>query len=389
MVPISYSIRSLGQRKATTAAAAFGVGAVVAVLSGVLMLMNSIERTLGRSGAENVAIVMRDGADAELSSGIESEDVAIIEAAPQVRSRGGGTPDSTEELVAVLAMEKSDGTGLSNMTIRGVPDDVFDFRTTAHIVEGREARPGADEVVVGSAIAGNFEGVELNGTFELRNNRPVRVVGIFEDPGTAYESEVWSDLETARDAFGRQGLVSSVRVRLRSASDFESYKEEVESNRQLGLQVLRETEYFEAQSEDLAGFIFALGFVIAFLASFGAMIGAMITMYAAVANRAKEIGTLRALGFGRFHILTAFLIESVLLSLLGGALGLGASLALGLVKFSVVNFASWSEVVFTFEPTPAILATAIGAAGVMGVFGGFFPAVRAARTPILDALRGA
>jgi putative ABC transport system permease protein len=389
MVPISYSIRSLAQRKSTTAAAAFGVAAVVAVFSGVLMLANSIERTLGRSGAEDVAIVLRDGADAELSSGIEVAQVAIIEAAPQVRSRGQGTPDSTGEVVAVLAVAKADGSGLSNMTIRGVPDDVFDFRSTARIVAGREARPGADEVVVGSAIAGRFVGVGLDETFELRRNRPVRVVGIFEDEGSSYESEVWSDLETAQDAFGRQGLVSSVRVRLRSAGDFDAYKDEIESNRQLGLQVLRETEYYEDQSEGTSAFITALGLVIAVLASFGAMIGAMITMYAAVANRAKEIGTLRALGFRRFQILTAFLIESMALSLFGGLLGVAASLALGFVKFSVVNFNSWSEVVFSFEPTPMILGVSLVTAAAMGVLGGFLPAVRAARTPILDALRGA
>jgi putative ABC transport system permease protein len=200
---------------------------------------------------------------------------------------------------------------------------------------------------------------------------------------------VWSDLETAQDAFGRQGLVSSVRVRLRSAGDFDAYKDEIESNRQLGLQVLRETEYYEDQSEGTSAFITALGLVIAVLASFGAMIGAMITMYAAVANRAKEIGTLRALGFRRFQILTAFLIESMALSLFGGLLGVAASLALGFVKFSVVNFNSWSEVVFSFEPTPMILGVSLVTAAAMGVLGGFLPAVRAARTPILDALRGA
>ena len=389
MIPIAYNIRSLTSRKATSAAAAGGVAAVVFVFSSVLMLAKGVERALGRSGSPDIAIVLRDGSDAELTSGIDEPNVGLVIAAPQVRQREDGQPDGTGELVAVLHLERAGGEGTSNVQVRGVRGDVFAFRSTAQIVAGRRARPGADEVVVGKAIRGRFQGLDLGGSFELRRNRPVQVVGVFSDEGSSYESEVWADVDTARTAFGRQGIVSSVRVRLRSPADFEAFRSHIESNRRLGLMALRETEYYERQSEGTSMFITALGLVIAVLFSFAALIGAMITMYAAVANRSREIGTLRALGFRRRNILTSFVLESALLTLGGGVIGAVASLAMGFVKFSVLNFASWSEIVFRFEPTPGIVLTSLGFAVVMGLVGGFFPAVRAARLPILDALRAA
>lgn len=387
MIPISYNVRSLGARKATTAATALGVGAVVFVFSSVLMLANGIENTLSQSGAEDVAIVMRAGSDAELSSGFDATDVGLVTAPPQVRRRDDGTPDGTGELVAVLAMDKVGGDGFSNVQVRGVGDDVWDFRSTARIVEGRAPQPGAAEVAVGSAIRGRFVNVDLGQTFELGDNRPVTVVGIFEDGGSSYESEVWAGIESARVAFGRMGLVSAVRVRLRTAGDLDAYREEIEGNRRLGLSVTGERAYYEKQSEGTATFMKAMGLIIAVLFSLGAMIGAMITMYSAVASRSREIGALRALGFSKASILGSFLLESLLLSVLGGAIGAAASLAMSLVRFSVVNFASWSEIVFRFDPTPDILASSLIFAAVMGLVGGLFPAARAARMGVLDALR--
>jgi putative ABC transport system permease protein len=256
------------------------------------------------------------------------------------------------------------------------------------IVEGRPAQPGSDEVIVGKAIAGRFKGLTVGGTFELRKNRPMKVVGIFADEGSSFESEVWGDLHTVRSAFGREGSVSSVRARLLAPSKVDSFKASIEQNPQLGLEVLRETEYYEKQSEGLTIFISALGISIAFLFSIGAMIGAMITMYGSIANRQREIGTLRALGFSKLSILTSFLLESICLALIGGGIGALASLAMSFVKFSIVNFASFSEMVFTFEPTPKIVIGSLVAAVVMGLCGGFFPAVRAARMNPINAMRG-
>jgi putative ABC transport system permease protein len=254
-------------------------------------------------------------------------------------------------------------------------------------VAGRPARPGSDEVIVGARIRGRIRGLDLGQTFEIKKNRPATVVGVFEAEGSSYESEVWVDREVLRQAYHREGIVSSVRVRLESPSKFDGFRAGVENDKRLGLQALRETDFYEKQSENVAAFVGILGTTVAVFAAVGAMIGAMITMYAAVANRQREIGTLRALGFSRASILFSFLIEAVLLAAIGGALGAAASTSMGFVRFSMVNFASWSEMVFSFDPTPAIMATSLVFACGMGLIGGLFPAVRAARTSPLKAIR--
>jgi putative ABC transport system permease protein len=210
---------------------------------------------------------------------------------------------------------------------------------------------------------------------------------VFSAEGSAYESEIWCDLDVLRAAFHREGHVSSVRVRLASKDAFEAFKATLESDKQYGFLVLSEREYFDKLSEGTAVLVRVLGTLLSVFFAIGAMIGAMITMYAAVANRQREIGTLRALGFGRTNILVAFLLESTGLALLGGAAGVAAAMGMRFVKFSMMNLASWSEMVFTFEPTPSILTTALAFAVVMGLFGGFFPAVRAARVSPVSAMR--
>jgi putative ABC transport system permease protein len=264
---------------------------------------------------------------------------------------------------------------------------VLKFRSQATLIAGRAPQPGTDEVIVGRGIRGRFKGVELGQSFELKKNRQVSVVGVFEDSGSSFESEIWADLNTVRTAFGREGLVSSVRVRLETPTKFDGFKASIEQNRQLGLEAQREGEYYEKQSQGLSIFITALGSVIAFFFFIGAVIGATITMYASVSNRQREIGTLRALGFSRRSIILSFLFESVLLALAGGFLGALASMALGFVKFSMMNFQSWSEIVIAFEPNFASIGWAIVVACAMGVLGGFLPAVRAARMSPVEAMR--
>lgn len=215
-----------------------------------------------------------------------------------------------EKISIVILLDKLGTDGFSNVQIRGVPDNVMTFRPTVHIIEGRPPQPGTDEAIVGKAIAGRFKGLEIGQTFELRKNRPAKVVGIFADGGSSFESEVWADLQNVRSAFGREGLVSSVRVRLQSESKFDAFRTSIEQDPQLGLMVMRESEYYEKQSEGTSLFIKAMGIIIAVFFSFGAMIGVMITMHASVANRQKEIGTLRALGFSRLSILGCFLLQS-------------------------------------------------------------------------------
>ncbi len=387
MIPIKYNLRSLTNRKTTTIATALGIGLVVFVFSALLMLSAGIKKTLSSTGRPDMAIIIRKGADAELSSAIEMPQVGLLLAPKEVARRENGDPDGVGEVVVVLTADKIGGDGVSNVTTRGVTDDVWAFRPEVKVIEGRKPRPGADECLVGKAIRGRFKGLELNDSVELKKNRPLKVVGIMGSDGSSYESEVWADADVMRSAFGRQGSVQSVRVRLTDPGAFDSYKRGIESNRQLMLAVERETTYYEKQSEGASAFIMGMGGTVAFFFSLGAMIGAMITMYSAVANRRREIGTLRALGFGKFSIATSFLLESVMLALIGGGLGALASCAMGFVHFSVLNFQSWSEMVFRFQPTPGIVLGSLMFAGVMGVAGGFFPAVRAARLPLIKALK--
>ncbi len=385
MIPVSYNLRNLTVRKTTTAAVALGLGLVVFVFASVLMLSNGIKKTMGRSASPDVAVVLRKGATAELESVIEEPSINLVLNDKELPLPATG-PRGIAELVVVILLDKVGAPGLSNATVRGVADGSLAFRPNIKIIAGRAAQSGSDEVTVGKAIRGRFKGLDLDQTFELKKNRPVKVVGIFEDAGSSYESEVWADLNLVRASFRREGVVSVIRARV-EPSKFDGYKASIESNRQLNMQVLKEAEYYDKQSEGTSTFIAAMGIMIAVFFSVGAMLGAMITMHAAVANRQREIGTLRALGFSKASILFSFLIESIMLALLGGVLGAGASLAMGMVNFSMVNFASWSEISFRFEPTPGIIAGGIIFATVMGLFGGLFPAIRASRVSPIDAMR--
>lgn len=388
MVPVRYNVRSILVRKRTSIAAAAGIALVVFVFASSLMLSEGVQRALGQSGSADRAVVLRRGSQAELESVVEADKVGLVLATPGIRKTGDGGADGVAEIVVFGAIEKIgvEG-GVSNVTIRGVPENVLKFRPTVKIVEGRPAKVGADEAIVGQRIRGRFKGIELGQAFEITKNRPVQVVGVFEDGGSSFESELWSDIEVVKSAYKREGMISSIRVRLESPSKFDGFKAAIEEDKQLGLEAKTETAFYEAQSADTAMFIKVLGIVIAVFFSIGAMIGAMITMYGAVSTRSREIGTLRALGFSRFAILSSFLLEAVILALIGGAFGALASMGMGLVKFSMMNFASWSEMVFSFSATPRIVLSSIVFACVMGLFGGLFPAVRAARMSPLKAIR--
>jgi putative ABC transport system permease protein len=385
MIPVSYNVRNLTVRKTTTAAAASGLALVVFVFASVMMLSNGLTKTLGRSASPDVALVMRKGATSEMESVVDVQNVNLVLNETTVPEPAAG-PRGVAELMVVILLDKVGVDGISNVQVRGVTDNATDFRRSVKILAGRKPNAGTDEVMIGKAIRGRFRGLDLEQTFDMKKNRTVKVVGVFEDGGSSYESEVWADVGLVRTTFHRDGYVSSLRVRVPPGS-FAAFKASVESNRQLDMQVMTEAEYYEKQSENTALFISVMGTLIAVFFSIGAMLGAMITMHAAVASRQREIGTLRALGFSRGSILFSFLLEAIMLSLLGGAIGAAASLLMGFVKFSMVNFASWSEIVFAFEPTPAILVRAVIFAGFMGIVGGFFPAVRAARVSPVEAMR--
>lgn len=388
MIPISYNVRSLFVRKATTIATALGIGLVVFVLSASLMLGAGIQKTLVSGGRPDYALVLRKGSDTELASSIEVRTVSLVLAAAGVKKTNEGAPVGAGELVVVITMAKRGTEGqVSNVQVRGISDNVLTLRPNVKIVEGRAPTPGTDEVMVGRGIAGRFEGVELGKSFELKKNRPVKVVGIFDAGGSSFESEIWADIDTVRSSFGREGLVSSVTVRLDSPSRYEAFKAIMETDKQLGLEAFREKDYYEKQSQGTSIFVWALGIVITIFFSIGAMIGATITMNAAVAQRQREIGTLRALGFSRTSILFSFLLEAVVLASIGGLCGLFSAFLLSFAEVSMMNFATFQEVTFGFDPNPLLLAIAFVFGAAMGILGGFFPALRAARVSPVDAMR--
>jgi putative ABC transport system permease protein len=388
MIPIRYNLRSLAVRKATTIATALGIALVVFVLASAQMLSHGIRNTLGKSGSPDHAIVLRKGADAELSSNVESRLVNLILAAPGVKKDAAGKPQGVGEVLLVLSLEKSGAPGqLSNVALRGVPDNALEFRNDVHVTSGRPMRPGADEVIIGKRLDGHFQGLKLGDAFELKKNRKVHVVGVFETGGSSHESEIFGDLDLVRTSFGREAMVSSVTVQLESPSRFDTFKASMEHDKQLGLAAFSEPAFYQKQSEGTATLVTFLGGAIVFFFSVGATIGAMITMYAAVAHRKREIGTLRALGFSRGTVLFSFLLEAVLLTFIGGVVGALASISMGLVHFSMMNMASWSVVSFSLDPSPAIVLNALALGGAMGLFGGFLPAFRAARVSPTEAMR--
>jgi len=389
MIPISYNVRSLLVRKTTTLATAGGIALVVFVLAAAFMLSAGVSKTLVAGGRPDNAIVTRKGSDTEMASSIDSPAVSLVLATPGIKKDETGAPLGGGEIVVVIAQDRLGGAPgqVSNILVRGVSDNVLKVRPDVHVIEGRPAQPGTDEVIIGKGLVGKYRGMTLGDKFELKKNRPVTVVGVFEAGGSSFESEVWANLETARTSFGREGLVSSVTVRLESAARFDGFKAAIETDKQLLLEARRETKYYEDQSQGTAIFVKIMGIIITFFCAAGATLGAMNTMFAAVSQRRREVGTLRALGFSRFQILASFVLESTVLAVAGGIVGMLAALLLTTTHVSMMNFQTWQEVTFSFAATPPTMITCLVAGIVMGVLGGFLPALKAARTSPIEAMR--
>ena len=384
MVPFQYNVRSLLVRRVTTFATAFGITLVVFVFAATLMLLAGIKRALTSAGRPDTVVILRKGSDAELSSSIANDNLGLFRGPAQV-AQGSGV---IGEIVEVIAGEHIDGSGMSNVMIRGTPPDGIAFRPEIAITGGRAPRPGTNEVMVGRAISGRFRGIAPGQSFDLRRNRPLQVVGEFSADGSSYESEVWGDLDVIRNSVGRQANVSSARVRLTSAAEFDAYRQAIEGDKRFSMKAMREADYYEKQSQGISVFLGVMGIGIAVLFALAAMIGAAITMNGAVAHRSREIGTLRALGFSRLSILASFLIEAVVLSVLGGLVGSVLVLLLTLVRFPIINFQTFSEIVITFRATPGVFILALGFSGIMGLVGGLIPAIRASRVSPVEAMRG-
>jgi ABC-type lipoprotein release transport system permease subunit len=384
-IPITYNWRNLLARKLTTTLTVLGIGLVVFVFAAVLMLANGFKKTLIGTGEPNNVIFVRKGANAELVSIVPRSQYNLIRALAEAATMEDGKALAAPELVVINNLRKRSDNEPTNIVVRGVSPESIPLRPRFKLKEGRLWRPGTSEIIAGKAVAEKFIGCGLDESVNM-GNRDWKVVGIFEAGGSAFESEIWGDVEQFIDAF-RRPVFSSVTMRLRDASQFDAMKARIESDPQFTLDVKREIAFYEEQSQYLGQFIQILGLTITIIFSFGAMTGAVITMYSTVANRATEIGTLRALGFKRRNVLASFLIECILLSLIGGLLGLVFASTLQFIKISTTNWSSFSEVVFGFNISPGIVIGSLIFAVVMGIIGGFAPAVRAARMKVVEALR--
>lgn len=386
-LPFSYTVRNLWTRKLTTALTAGGMALVVFVFAAVQMLDTGLRQTLIATGQPDNVHVTRRASGAEISSVVDRLQAAVVETQPEIAIGGNGLRLASKEVVVLITLPKRDSGVATNVTTRGVGLAAFELRPQLRIIEGRSFKPGSAEVIVGSSIAQRFEGAAVGSLLRF-GGREWRVVGLFEAKGSAYDSEVWADADQLLQSF-RRNAWSAVVARLADPATLPDIKARLENDPRLTLDVKAEREFFEDQSKALSNFISYLGLTLSVIFSVGAMIGAMITMYAAVANRTGEIGTLRALGFRRTSILATFLLEAVLLGVVGGVAGLMLASLMQFIHISTLNWQSFSELAFSFTLTPRIIVTSMLFAVLMGVIGGFLPAVRAARLSIVDALRAA
>jgi putative ABC transport system permease protein len=381
----SYNLRSMIVRKGTAAMTAGGIAMVVAVFVMTLAIAQGFRATLVASGSPQNAIVLRKSATAETTSAVLRTDVPIIESLPQVARGPDGHPLASPELLTIIALPRVSDNQPANVPARGVGPKAFEVRDTLRFVEGRRFTPGTREINTGRLAMGRFKGLTLGSDVRF-GSTTWTVVGIFTADDASFESELWGDVDLMMPAFQRNGY-QSMTVKLADPSMFDAFKAAVEGDPRLYLQPQREQDYYAEQSRALTTVIRVFGTFVTLILAIGAVFGAMNTMYAAVAYRTREIGTLRALGFSRFRIVTAFLAESIALATVGGILGCILALPVHGLSTGTTNFSSFSEVAFKFRITPGLLVGGLMFSALMGAVGGLLPAIRAARIPVARALR--
>jgi len=381
-----FGLMSIPQRRGSVAATVIGIAGVVTVLVGVLSIATGFRRAMTASGSADAAIILRSGSDSEMVSGFGRPETRLIADSPGVARNAQGPLASAELFVIVSLPKRSTGTD-ANVPLRGVEGAATAVRDNWKITEGRMFEWGKNEVIVGAGAAREFGGLEAGGALKV-GSASWPVVGVFTANGGVAESEIWTDAKVLQDAYHRGDSFQSVYARLNSAGAFQEFKDSLTSNPQLSVKVLRQSDHYAEQSTAITKLITTLGFIIAFLMAIGAVFGALNTMYSAVATRTREIATLRALGFGGGAVVIALMLESLILALVGGAVGGGLAYA-GFNNFhaATMNWQSFSQVTFAFAVTPQLLVQGVIWATVIGLIGGLLPAIRAARMPIAAALR--
>ncbi|WP_038169908.1 ABC transporter permease [Verrucomicrobium sp. BvORR106] len=382
----SYNLRTIPERRGAAFTSAIGIAGVVGVLVGVLAIAEGFRLAMTASGSKDIAVVMRTGSDSEMTSGLSRDETRLISDAPGV-ARDGDTPLTSAELFVIINLPKR-STGLdANVPLRGVEMTAVKVRDDIKIVQGNMFESGKNEIIVGAGAARAFGGLDLDKEIKIGQNTWT-IVGIFTAGGGVAESEIWTDAAVLQPAYKREDSFQSVYARLSSAGSFTEFRDALTSNPQLKVKVLRLSDFYAEQSEMLTKFITTIGVFIASMMALGALFGALNTMYSAIASRTREIATLRAMGFSSGPVVISVIVESLAVSLIGGAIGAGiAYLAFNGYEASTLNWATFSQVTFKFAVTKGLLVQAIIWASVIGIIGGLFPAVRAARLPIASALR--
>lgn len=384
-LPIVYNIRNVAARRVPTIMTALGIGLVVFIFVWFLALSAGFRKALVSTGRADNMLVMRAGAQSEVQSGLDREAVQILMANPAVATgKDGSTPLASSEVVIIANLKRKDGV-LGNITIRGVSPAAFEVRPYVKVTQGRAPTPGLAELMVGKALSRRFGNLNVGDTANIGGD-PWSIVGIFDSGGSAFESELWGDVEVLLSSFQRDSF-QSLTFRMKDPSQLETLVKQIEEEPRMRVKAFSEQKYYSDQAALLSLMLSTLGTFIAIVMSIGAVFGALNTMYASVDSRTREVATLRAIGFSPGSIYGTFVIESVLIALLGGIFGCLLALPFNGLSTGTTNWTSFSEVAFYFRITPALIAAGLVFSLVLGVIGGLLPAWKAARRPVAAALR--
>jgi len=385
MIPLKYNIGNLSARRVSTLMTVIGIGVVIAVMLSMMALYNGVQKATISSGSKDVVMVMRDGAEAELSSWVSKDKYNILRSLPGIAKDSKGQPLLSPELVIIFKLPKKDDPKGSNVTVRGVTPAAFELRPQVKMVEGRMFHTGTNEIIVARRIRNRFTNAAIGDSFKF-GAQTWNVVGLFDANGTAFDSEMWADLDYLGAARKRNDSYSSVLIKPVDHAAFESIRTAVKSDNRLKLMAKSEYQYYADQTKGLGGIQF-LVWIVSFFMTIGAVLGTMNSMYALVASRGRELATLRALGFKRRDVILTIIIESAFIALLGAVAGVLLSLPVNLISTGTTNFNTFSEVAFSFDVDLGVIRYGVILTLLAGIIGGLIPAIGAARLPITKALR--